>query len=58
MSLCRQLAHICFKLSCYVNTMKSLLSNNIDMKDLREVDVILVIKITILEKRIFLDQSH
>jgi hypothetical protein len=43
---------------CVVNYMKSLLRNNIDMKDLGEADVILGIKINITEKEIFLDQSH
>lgn len=41
-----------------VNILKSLLCNNFDMKDLREANVILGIKITRSEKGISLDQSH
>jgi len=41
-----------------VNAVKSLLSNNFDMKDLGEANVILGIKITRSEKGISLDQSH
>jgi len=39
-------------------SVKSLLSNNFDMKDLGEADVILGIKITRSDKGISLDQSH
>jgi len=49
MSLCRLLAHIWFKYSCY-KCCEIIVSNNIDMKDLGEIDVILGIKITITEK--------
>ncbi|CAJ2658083.1 unnamed protein product [Trifolium pratense] len=41
-----------------INNVKSLLSNNFDMKDLGEASVILGIKITRSEKGISLDQSH
>ena len=41
-----------------VNAVKSLLSNNFDMKDLGEANVILGIKITRSEKGISVDQSH
>ena len=41
-----------------INSVKSLLSNNFDMKDLGEADVILGIKITRSDKGISLDQSH
>ena len=41
-----------------INSVKSLLSVNFDMKDLGEVSVILGIKITRSEKGISLDQSH
>ena len=41
-----------------VNNVKTLLSVNYDMKDLREASVILGIKITRFEKGISLDQSH
>ena len=41
-----------------VNYMKSLLRNNIDMKDLKEADVIIGITIIRIEKEISLDQSH
>jgi len=41
-----------------INSVKSLLGNNFDMKDLGETDVILGIKITRSDKGISLDQSH
>ncbi|KAL0550085.1 hypothetical protein IC582_014583 [Cucumis melo] len=41
-----------------INDVKSMLNATVDMKDLGEADVILGIKITRTEKRIFLDQSH
>jgi len=41
-----------------INFVISLLSKNFDMKDLREADVILGIKITRSDKGISLDQSH
>ncbi|CAJ2651772.1 unnamed protein product [Trifolium pratense] len=41
-----------------INNVKSMLSNNFDMKDLGEASVILGIKITRSEKGISLDQSH
>jgi len=41
-----------------INSVKSLLSNNFDMKDLGEADVILGIKITRSDKGISLNQSH
>ncbi|CAJ2634277.1 unnamed protein product [Trifolium pratense] len=41
-----------------INDVKSLFSNNFDMKDLGEASVILGIKITRSEKGISLDQSH
>ena len=41
-----------------INSVKSLLGNNFNMKDLGEADVILGIKITRSDKGISLDQSH
>ena len=41
-----------------INSVKSMVSANFDMKDLREANVILRIKITRTENEIFLDQSH
>jgi len=41
-----------------INSVKSLLSNNFDMKELGEADVILGIKITRSDKGISLNQSH
>ena len=41
-----------------INTDKSLLSANFDMKDLGEASVILGIKITRSDKGLSLDQSH
>lgn len=41
-----------------VNDVKSLLSNNFDMKDLREASLIIGIKITRSEKGNYLDQSN
>ena len=41
-----------------INSLKTVLGNNFDMKDLREADVILGIKISRSDKGISLDQSH
>jgi hypothetical protein len=41
-----------------INTTKTLLKNNFDMKDLGEANVILGMKITRTSNGIFIDQSH
>ena len=41
-----------------INDLKSMLNADFDMKDLRETDLILGIKITRIENGISLDQSH
>lgn len=57
MSLCRRLTHFESNVQG-VNVVRSILCNKFDMKDLEEVSVILGIKITRYEKRIYFDQSH